>query len=71
MKNKIKNIENEGLGVKLQKIRENLGKVIVCKIGVTDEGNFDVLEIETVVPHAIEHNDLFKSKKTKSISYIG
>jgi hypothetical protein len=72
MKNKKQNLEKEGLGNKLQKIREHLGRVIVCKIGVTETGKFDVLEIETVVPHTKENNNKqSKIKKTKLLGYIG
>jgi len=65
------------LGRKLQSIREQLGKVVVCTIGVTDEPGFDILKIETAVPFEeelpkeVQQNMAATQQRKKQKSYIG
>jgi hypothetical protein len=70
---KTKKTKKQELEKQLQKIRKHLGRVIVCKVGVTDAGNVDILEIETLVPFSNEKEKIKLSNQIKPEpkSYIG
>lgn len=70
----MKQNEIETIGKKLQAIQKQLGKVIVCQVGVTDDQEFDILKVETAVPFDIPTNASksdSEMKSTKHKSYIG
>ena len=73
MKTKKTKTKKQELEKQLQKIRKQLGKVIVCKVGVTDSGSFDILEIETLVPFTNKNENInqLNQIKPKQKSYIG
>ena len=61
-------MKKESIATKLQEIRRKLGKVIICQLGVREDGIFDILTIKTAVPfEELGENPDF-SEATKKIS---